>query len=167
MNYAENAKSVLTQLLTESWNWEPEAVQARLQQLGARCLAPTGEESNAEIWRNTDGLRFEVLYDDPERGSQLTVVLASVEVDDLDEEAFDEADRELGESYEALVQLLEARYGPPVESGAVMGSQLMGEQYADLGTCWQLPQGVLMLLTGQQDTELPLQLMLVLRPPTV
>ncbi|PIQ25068.1 hypothetical protein COW36_07545 [bacterium (Candidatus Blackallbacteria) CG17_big_fil_post_rev_8_21_14_2_50_48_46] len=154
---------ILANLLSFKGPWTQTTLNDYLTQIGAEKSEPAEASDDEEIWF-LNGLRLHLSSENSDRGLQLTSLLKSIEVENLDEEEFDAADTELADQYTALIDELSTRLDSPVFSGIVSQSPFTQEQYGDLGACWLLPEARLMLISGQQDTELPLQIQLVIAP---
>lgn len=117
---------ILANLLSFKGPWAQTTLNDFLSQIGAEKSEQGDASDDEEIWF-LNGLRLHLSTENSDRGLQLTSILKSTEVENLDEEEFNAADTELADQYTALIDELSTRLGPPVFSGIVSQSQVKRE----------------------------------------
>lgn len=143
--------------------WEEASLREFLQLSGAQFDPEAETDEDQEIWQEASRLVCLHLATSAQ-GLQLRYILKSEPVEDLDENALDALNSDMEGHFDALVTELSSHFGAPSYSGAVAGSPLTESQFSDLAACWIRPQGRVILLCGQQDTELPFQVEVVFAP---
>jgi hypothetical protein len=160
-------KSIIEKLFSVRWSWSRAAIDQNLAQLGAHPIDPTATSSNPEdqTFVDAEGVKIQAIYCCEFRGHLVSYLIASAEVDDLEEEEFDAIASEFDQKFEAAIAEAKIILGEPNYWGATGGSDLTKGQFADLVACWLTDSGRLMIQEGQADTELPIELKVVMAAP--
>jgi len=136
-----------------------------LGRIGAFPAEDSDSPKQEKIFTDTDCSHINAVYDCDFRGPLVSFPLASAEVYDLDESVRDEIISEFDEKFEAVVEEIKSLLGEPDYEGPASGSDIAEGQFADSLACWLREDGRLMVQMGQQDTELPLEIAIVMAAP--
>ncbi len=158
----KNVKDTVQRILSVTWSWEKDAMDELLGKIGAFPAQDSDSSSEERKFTDKDGAFADAVYNCEFRGPLVFFPLASADLNDLDESARDEVISAFDEKFEAAVEEVTSIIGEPDYTGPASGSDMTEGQFADSLACWLREDGRLMVQMGQRDTELPLEIAIVM-----